>query len=251
VRELIHCKTALRLRKARRVVGLACSCVAILASRPARAEDPAEEDIPRGVDRPHTLAQLGVGFLTLPGADVRLKGQPTTKGDSSIELDVWQLYRANRHFAIGAGATVAIKPTTDNPQTEAGIDRSHTRSYYLVEGQGRYYALHTETFEAWMGATVGGVIVSDRYSIEGGDTPTAAIIGPRASTLRTEGGTVGALLGAQWSFAPNWALGLNARYMRWFLPSVPATTVFLDRATLTDQQSAVVVGISCSYRIAL
>lgn len=221
-----------------------------LASVTARADDP-PEDIPRGVDRPHTLAQLGVGFLTLPGADVCLKGQPCTKGDSSIEIDFWQLYRANRHFAIGAGATVAIKPTTDNPQTEAGIDRSHTRSYFLVEAQGRYYALHTETFEAWIGATVGGVIVSDRYAIEGGDVPTAAILGPKASTLRTEGGAVGGLLGAQWSFAPNWAFGLNARYMRWFLPSEPATTVFLDRTTLTDEQSAVVVGISCSYRIAL
>jgi hypothetical protein len=231
------------------IAALASFCLAIFATHPAAAEE--SLDIPRGVDRPHTLAQLGVGFLTLPGADVCLKGQPCTKGDSSIELDFWQLYRADRHFAIGAGASVAIKPTTDNPQTEAGIDRSHTRSYFLVEGVGRYYALHFDTFEAWVGATVGGVIVSDRYAIEGGEVPTAAIIGPRSSTLRTEGGTIGALLGAQWSFAPNWALGLNARYMRWFLPSEPATTVFLDRATLTSQQSVLAVGISCSYRIAL
>jgi len=240
----------------RTVIALTSFCLTIVAAHHASAQEPVTEEqlafeIPRGVDRPHTLAQLGVGFLTLPGADVCLKGQACTKGDSSIEADFWQLYRANRHFAIGAGATVAIKPTTDNPQTEAGIDRSHTRSYFLVEGQGRYYAVHTETIEAWLGATVGGVIVSDRYAIEGGDVPTAAIIGPRASTLRTEGGTIGALIGAQWSFAPNWAVGLNARYMRWFLPSQPATTVFLDRATLTNQQSAVEVGLSCSYRIAL
>jgi hypothetical protein len=39
--------------------------------------------------------------------------------------------------------------------------------------------------------------------------------------------------------------------MRWFLPQEAATTVFLDRATLTDQQSALHFGISCSYRIAL
>ncbi len=39
--------------------------------------------------------------------------------------------------------------------------------------------------------------------------------------------------------------------MQWFLPHEAATTVFLDRATLTDQQSAINVGISCSYRIAL
>jgi hypothetical protein len=233
------------------LIGLAALGVSIATAGRALADEEVSLDIPRGVDRPHTLAQLGVGFLTLPGADVCLKDQPCTKGDSSIEADFWQLYRANRYFAIGAGATVAIKPTTDSPPTEAGIDRSHTRSYFLVEGQGRYYAIHGETFEAWVGASVGGVIVSDRYTIEGGDVPTAAIIGPRSSTLRTEGGTVGALIGAQWSFAPNWALGLNARYMRWFLPSTPATTVFLDRATLTDSQGAIEIGVSCSYRIAL
>jgi hypothetical protein len=121
----------------------------------------------------------------------------------------------------------------------------------LVEAQGRYYALHGQTFELWLGVTAGGVIVSDRYAIEGGETSTAAIIGPRASTIRTEGGAFGALMGANWSFAPNWALGVSLRYMRWFLPSQPATTVFLDRATLTDQQDAFNFGISCSYRIAL
>ena len=99
--------------------------------------------------------------------------------------------------------------------------------------------------------TAGGVILSDRYSIDSSDMSMAAIIGPRASTVRTEGGTIGVLLGANWSFAPNWGLGLTVRYMQWFLPHEAATTVFLDRATLTDQQSAINVGISCSYRIAL
>ena len=49
----------------------------------------------------------------------------------------------------------------------------------------------------------------------------------------------------------DWSLGATVRYMQWFLPKEPATTVFLDRATLTDQQSALNFGISCSYRIAL
>jgi hypothetical protein len=204
-----------------------------------------------GVDRPNTLAQLGVGLLTLPAADVCLQSRPCTKGDNSIEIDFWQMYRGNRFFAIGAGASVALKPVTDNPPSESGFPRSHTRSYFLVEAQGRYYAIHGETFEAWIGATAGGVIVSDRYSIEGDDTPMAAIIGPRSSTVRSEGGAFGGLLGAQWSFAPNWAVGFTARYMQWFLPHRAATTVFLDRATLTDQQSALNFGISCSYRIAL
>jgi len=205
----------------------------------------------RGVDRPYTLAELGLGLLTLPAADVCLKSRPCTKGDTSIDIDFWQMYRANRSFAVGAGASVALKPTTDNPPSEAGVERSHTRSYFLVEGQGRYYAVASPSFEAWIGATAGIVIVSDRYSIDEANKRTWALIGPLSSTIATEGATVGALIGAEWSFAPNWAAGFSARYMQWFLPQEPATTVFLDRATLTDQQSAIHIGISCSYRIAL
>ncbi len=205
----------------------------------------------RGVDRPYTMAQLGLGLLTLPTADVCLKSRPCTKGDTSIAIDFWQIYRANRSFAVGAGGSLALTPTTDSPPSEAGIDRSHTRSYFLVEGLGRYYAIATPAFEAWVGATAGIVILSDRYSIDDPNKRTWALIGPRASTVSSEGASVGALLGAEWSFAPNWAAGVSARYMRWFLPHEAATTVFLDRATLTDQQSAVHIGISCSYRIAL
>jgi hypothetical protein len=161
------------------------------------------------------------------------------------------MYRANRSFAVGAGATVALKPTTDSPPSEAGIDRSHTRSSFLVEGQGRYYAIAGSSFEAWVGATAGIVIVSDRYSIDDPTKRTWALIGPLSSTVSSEGGTVGALVGAEWSFAPNWAAGFSARYLQWFLPHQPATTVFLDRATLSDQQNAINLGISCSYRIAL
>src|SRR2546427_193516 len=74
----------------------------------------ADERVPYGseADRPYTLAQLGVGLLTLPAADVCLRGRACTKGDNSIELDFWQLYRANHFFAVGAGASVALTPVT-------------------------------------------------------------------------------------------------------------------------------------------
>ena len=239
-----------------RKLALLCLAPAVCTTLPrvARADETASTRsalAARGVDRPYTLAQLGLGLLTLPAADVCLKSRPCTKGDTSIGIDFWQMYRASRSFAIGAGASVAIKPTTDHPPSEAGIDRSHTRSYFLVEGQGRYYAIATPAFEAWVGATAGIVIVSDRYAIDDPNMRTWALIGPLSYTVSSEGATVGALLGAEWSFAPNWAAGFSARYMRWFLPHQPATTVFLDRATLTDQQSAIHIGISCSYRIAL
>jgi hypothetical protein len=227
--------------------------VAALASAPIARPAYAETTPYTGAfDRPYTVAQLGVGLLTLPAADVCLQGRACTKGDNSIELDFWQLYRANRFFAVGAGASVALTPVTDNPPSpDPNVARTHTRSYFLVEAQGRYYFVRAETFEAWLGITAGGVIVSDRYAIDIDEKSTAAIIGPRASTVRTEGGAIGALLGSSWHFAPNWALGFSVRYMQWFLPHEPATTVFLDRATLTGEQRAFNFGISVSYRIAL
>jgi hypothetical protein len=239
-----------------RKLALLCLASASIAtfSSIARADETASTRsalAARGVDRPYTLAQLGLGLLTLPTADVCLKSRPCTKGDTSIAIDFWQIYRANRSFAVGAGASFALTPTTDSPPSEAGIDRSHTRSYFLVEGLGRYYAIATPWFEAWVGATAGIVILSDRYAIDDPNKRTFALIGPRSSSVSSEGASVGALIGAEWSFAPNWAAGFSARYMRWFLPHEAATTVFLDRATLTDQQSAIHVGISCSYRIAL
>jgi hypothetical protein len=235
-------------------LALAAFLAAALATRAAIAEGTEtsrEALVARSYDRPYTLAQLGAGLLTLPSADVCLKGSACKKGDRSIEANFWQLYRANRAFAIGAGATVALKATTDNPPSAADIDRSHTRSYFLVEAAARYYWFTPGWMEAWIGATVGGVIVSDRYSSNEPDPSNVALIGPGSATIRTEGGTVGALLGAQWTFAANWSAGLQVRYARWFLPNTPATNAFLDRATLTGSQGMLDFGILCSYRIAL
>jgi hypothetical protein len=241
----------------RRFTIAACGAAAIAAlfSRSARADEAAQSRAGLAAkiyDRPYTLAQLGVGLLWLPSADVCLKGRPCTKGDRSFELDFWQLYRANRAFAVGAGATIAITPTTDNPPSStAGIDRSHTRSYFMVEAVGRYYWFTPTWMESWVGVTVGGVIVSDRYSVEGREVSNVALVGPGSSNVRTEGATVGAQFGAQWTFATNWAAGFTVRYARWFLPNQPANNVFLDRATVAGGQGMLDIGILCSYRIAL
>src|SRR5688572_15812068 len=83
---------------------LACALAATLHA-PAWGEETASTRsalAARGVDRPYTMAQLGVGLLTLPAADVCLRSRPCTKGDTSIEIDFWQMYRESRRFAIGA-----------------------------------------------------------------------------------------------------------------------------------------------------
>jgi hypothetical protein len=229
------------------------SLAAMLASN-ARADETASTRsaaAARATERPHTMAELGIGLLTLPGAEVCVK-TGCTSGDASIEVDLWQMYHATPAFAVGAGATFALRPTTDNFRGEAGgFDRTHTRSYFLVEAQGRYYALNLDWAEAWIGATVGGVILSDRYTMGDDKATGIALLGPRSSTVRTEGLTLGSLLGANWMFSPNWSVGFTLRYMRWFLPHNPATTVFGDRATLADQQNVFNFGLSVAYQIAL
>ncbi len=215
----------------------------------------AETFAAREYNRAHTLAQLGVGLITLPAADVCLRPQQCTKGDTSLEVNFWQMYRANRYFAIGAGTSLALNPTVDNPSSDAAVRRNHTRGYFSVEAQARYYALRMDLIELWMGVTAGGVIISDRYAVAETDSDNSAskpaIIGPRSSTVRTEGVTVGAVLGAQWSIAPNWAVGASFRYARWFVPENAARSVFLDSATLTGQQGVLYMGLLCSYRIVL
>jgi hypothetical protein len=203
----------------------------------------------RSFDQPHTMAEIGLGLLTLPAASVCLPAG-CSNGDTSLEANIWQMYRAGR-FAVGAGATFAISPTTDSFRAQAGgFERTHARSYFLVEAQGRYYALSLDQVEAWIGVTAGGVIVSDRYSTANAPSGVA-FIGPGASTVRTEGLTLGPLVGATWAFALNWSFGGTLRYSRWFLPRAPASTVFGDIATLTATQDVFAFGLCFEYRIAL
>jgi hypothetical protein len=233
----------------RRAAQFAALVVVALTASVARAQAVADND------RAHTLAQLGLGLLTIPGADVCLKGKGCTKGDTSLALEFLQLYRANRYFGIGAGVMLGVKPTVDNPPTQGGIERTHTRSYFTVEAQARYYAMRLDWLEAFVGLYAGGVVVSDRYTIEEDSSsyvgPQPAFIGPRQSTIRTEGLSIGGIVGGQWSPTPRWAFGATFRYGRWFLPSSPASTAFLDMATLTGSQGVLFVGLMAAYRIPL
>ena len=61
-------------------------------------------------------------------------------GDTSFELDAWQLYRQNLRLAFGAGLLLGLIPTTDAPRRYfEGIERDHSRKYLTLEGTLRYY----------------------------------------------------------------------------------------------------------------
>jgi hypothetical protein len=83
----------------------------------ASPDDLDEARVARGfaaLNRPTGIAEVGVGWLTLPGASVCSSGN-CKKGDTSFELDAWELFRANRRFAFGAGFLLGLIPTTDAP----------------------------------------------------------------------------------------------------------------------------------------
>ena len=202
--------------------------------------------------RPHGMAELGLGWLTLPGAEVCTRAEvQCEEGDSSPAIEVWQLYRASPRAAIGAGITLGLIPTNDafgNEQQE--IEREHSRSYFAVEGIARYYPWASPRSEAWVGLTGGLVVVSDSYSSTAAETDRA-LIGKSGATIRTEGYTIGLAAGGDYRFAENWSFGLHLRYGNWFLPETAATDVFGDRASLTSRNTMFAFVLAVAYRIAL
>lgn len=204
----------------------------------------------RALDRPHGMAEAGFGWLTLPGADVCSQAG-CKAGDTSFELDGWQLYRQNVRLAFGAGFLLGLVPTTDAPKgnTDNGIERDHTRKYLTLEGMLRYYPYVGEKFELWVGLTGGLVVLSDRFQVV--DAYDKPLIGPAGVTIRTEGGTLGLAVGAAYELSRHWSVGSSLRFGNWFLPDKPATDPLLDSASITGRNSVFSLGLNLAYRIPL
>lgn len=223
------------------------------ASLEAAAPDPSGD--PRvitgfaALNRPTGIAEAGFGWLTLPGADV-CSAAACKAGDTSFELDAWQLYRRNLRWAFGAGLLLGLIPTTDAPQSDPpGITRNHTRKYLTLEGMLRYYPYVGETFELWLGLTGGLVVLSDRFQVD--DAYDKPLIGPAGVTIRTEGGTLGLAVGGAYQLSRNWSVGGSLRFGNWFLPGARATDPLLDRASVSGRNSVFSLGFNVAYRIAL
>lgn len=200
------------------------------------------------------MAEVGLGWLTLPGAKVCVERSQSgcERGDTSPIIDVWQLYRANLRFAAGAGITLGLIPTQDAPQREIeGITRNHRRGYFSFEATSRYYPYVGERVEAWVGLLGGLVVVSDKFSSDKGFDQGQALIGPRGTTVSTEGYSLGLGAGAAVRLARHWSAGAALRYSTWFLPAVPQTDALGDEASLTGRNSTFTFGVNISYRTEL
>jgi hypothetical protein len=235
----------------------------MLAPTPAWAAD-SETHVPSAgrlsggpLDRPHTIAEFEAGIIALPTAPISAsqRGGATPfgtigRGDATVQTGAHLLYRGGPDWEIGAGGLFGPRPTFDDQYGGlSGLKRTHSRSYLWLGIEGRYLPFRTRWFETWVGMTVGGIIIADRFSTD--VEPVPAIFGNPEVTIRTEGFAIGVQIGAQWMFAEKWVTGLALRADRWILPSSAGCTPIGDCATLTGSIEAFEVGLRLGYRLPL
>ena len=204
------------------------------------------------------MAELEAGIIALPTAPISAgqSGGDTPfgtlgRGDATMQTGLHVLYRWDRSWAAGAGVLFAPFPTSD---TEYGglrsLPRTHSRSYFFIGGEGRYIPLHYKFLEAWVGVSVGGVVIADRFKTDAGDK-VAPILGTKEVTVRTEGFAFGVQFGGNYYLSENWIAGLNFRAYRWILPETPRCSSIGDCATLSGNVEALELGLTIGYRLPL
>jgi len=208
----------------------------------------------REQDRPHMMAEVGAAILTLPAAELCISDNiaQCEQGEESAGFSIQNIYRY-RAFAFGAGIRWAAAFDTPDPEGPEDLGREHSRRYFFVDGQFRYYAIRKSSWEWWVGGTIGGVVVNDSWSVKEDRDPYAdtAFVGPRAVTIRTEGFETGLGLGTEWSFADNWLLGAQLRYSIWILPFEREESPTGDRASLQGRVSMIDFNIVIAYQLAM
>jgi hypothetical protein len=228
----------------------------------ARAPEPTSQAtsaaLSRIIDRPHTVAEIEAGIIALPTAPISAgqSGGATPfgtigRGDATLSTGIHVLYRWHRDFAAGAGVLFSPLPTSD---TEYGglraLPRTHARSYFFIGGEGRYIPLHYRFLEGWVGVSVGGVVIADRFTTDAGDR-VAPILGTKEVTVRTEGFAFGLQLGGSYFLSENWIAGATFRGYRWVLPDTPRCSSIGDCATLTGNVEVLELGLTLGYRLPL
>ena len=209
--------------------GLLVVAAAALVAAPALAQDAhgeVKQEHGSLLDRPHTIAELEAGIITLPTAPISPsnRGGVTPlgsigSGDSTVQTGLHLLYRPVREWAFGAGALFAPRPTTNtNAGGASGLSRSHSRSYLFLGGEGRYFPIHSRWFEGWFGLSTGAIIIADRFS-NNSVPPVPSLLGDNTVTASTEGFAFGAQIGGDYLINDSLVVGLALRADRWFLPA--------------------------------
>jgi hypothetical protein len=201
-------------------------------------------------------AEVGLGWLVLPGAKLCLVEEPESckTTDTSFSLEAWPSVRLpGQQWAVGAGVLLALVPTTspEPRQTEEVAKRSHSRRYLTAEAMVRYYPLLQARWEGWVGGTAGLAIVGDSFTTTAETEPDRELVGPSGVGIRTEGWSFGGAFGGAWRWGPAFSVGACLRYGVWLLPGTPARSSLEDSASLEGPIPYFVSTISLGYRMSL
>jgi hypothetical protein len=225
--------------------------VAFFSALPYKAAAAPSDSSPPPRDDSHVtrgMAEFGVGFFTLPGAEVCIEKQAgCSKGDSSLALSAWPLFRRD-DLAVGAGVMLGVTSAKDAPRIDPpDVPRDHSRRYFSIEVTARYYVPLILRTEGWVGVTTGLGVVNDTFQSQRG-LADKAVVGPRGLTLLTEGFTIGLAAGVAYAVSENWHFGGCVRLSNWFLPGTPTRDPLGDLASLTGRVTAVDLGFTMAYR---
>jgi hypothetical protein len=215
------------------------------------------------LDRSHTVAEAEAGIIALPSAPISAsnRGGSTPigavgNGDATIEIGAHILYRADRVWAIGAGATFAPAPTSDRNfgGGAGGLSRTHSRSYLFLGGEFRFFPFRSRWIEFWVGATGGTIIVADRFTTNSAPS-VPSLLGTNQITVDTGGLSIGGQTGLDYLITDSLKAGLAVRGDVWLLPNearqVSSCDAIGDCPTLHGAVAAFEVGVNVGYRIPL
>jgi len=234
------------------LVLVATWCSAARAQQSFDLGAPAPTQQPRFLTR--GLAEAGVGMLALPAAKLCSDAADRClRGDSSLLLEAWTLVRPDPRYALGAGLGLGTNASdTALANSNDTVARKHGHRYFTAEFTGRWIPVEWGSIEPWLAGFAGLVVVSDSFASTT-TTPTsgAAFLGPSASTLTTEGLSVGVGAGAAYRLSKRWALAAALRTNVWVLPSTPARNPLGDETSLRGANFAYSLLGALRYEVTL
>jgi hypothetical protein len=195
---------------------------------------------------PYGLVEFGIGVLALPDAKLCGGEAGCDKGDISLEVDAWPLFRASPNFAVGAGMTLALIPMQDVPRQDTRFPRDHSRRYFIAEGIGRYYFIHGPALELWSGISGGLIVVSDNFRTRSAES-NVPLVGSDSANIATEGLSLGLGTGVTFGVNPHLQVGATLRFANWYLPPDRQVIAFGEEASLSNRVTMLNLALTVAY----
>ena len=237
----------------------ASSLLVLAALAPVRAaaqevaDEPEERDPRDAYDSGSTMVSADGGVLALPFAEAcPFTGAACEPGEVGMAAGL-HVHGRIYDFGVGAGFTYAAGLKSTEAAGAAALEREHSRSYLVLDGVFRYYPPQLGDFVWWVGASVGAVVINDRWTTLADREPFAEadLIGPEALSLATEGFSAGVQVGGHWKFYDIWLVGTSIKYSNWVLPDEREVTPLGDLASLAGRVDVVEAGLALGFELFL